>query len=145
MARSKDRTPVAAVAPDPVASASASGLETQNLEPQSENRRVTLPPNYDPDGVDELQRLLDCGEEELRKIPAQTLRAGIAQAGTAIQEWRLAFDSLMKERDTVITQKDAIIDFLRDNPTGGGSARKLSARHPDPTPLKDNTDPKFKH
>jgi hypothetical protein len=145
MARSKDRAPAAAAASNPVASASAPGLETQTLEPQSENRRITLPPNYDPDGVDELQVLLDCGEEELKKIPAQTLRAGIAQAGSAIQEWRLAFDNLVKERDTVVTQKDAIIDFLRDNPSGGGSARKLSARHPDPTPLKDNTDPKFEH
>jgi hypothetical protein len=80
MARTVDRAAAtAATNPNP-APRPSSRLET--LKPQT--RRVTLPPNYDPNRVDELQRLLDCREEELKKILAQTLRAGIAQAGLAI-------------------------------------------------------------
>ena len=66
MARTVDRaTAIAATNPN-LAPWPSSRLET--LEPQT--RRVTLPLNYDPDRVDELQWLLDYREEELKKIPA---------------------------------------------------------------------------
>jgi hypothetical protein len=136
--------------PSTAATATASNVE-QDRESEPEiiepnNRRATLPPDYDPERIAELHKLLDCkSKKELQKMSIDTIWSGIQQAGMALMHWELHTDQLDKQIDeiqTTITRKEGIIEFLTEQ---GGSRPSLSAKHPDPTPLKDNTDPKFEH
>jgi hypothetical protein len=135
---------------DPGTTATASNVE-QDRESEPEiielkNRRATLPPEYDPERIAELHKLLDCkSKKELEKMSIDTLWSGIQQAGMALLQWELHTDQLDKqinEIQTIRIRKEGIIEFLTEQ---GGSRPSLSAKHPDPTPLKNNTDPKFEH
>jgi hypothetical protein len=134
--------------PGITATASNAGYDRES-EPEileSDNRRATLPPDYDPERIAELHKLLDCkSKKDLEKISVDTLWNGIQQAGMALIHWELHVDQQEKrinEIQTILTRKEGIIDFLTQQ---GSSRPSLSAKHPDPTPLKDNTDPKFEH
>jgi hypothetical protein len=135
---------------DPGTTATVSNVEhDRESEPEiiePTNRRATLPPDYDPERIAELYKLLDCkSKKELEKMSIDTIWSGIQQAGMALVHWELHTDQLDKQIDeiqTIMTRKEGIIEFLTEQ---GGSRPSLSAKHPDPTPLKDNTDPKFEH
>jgi hypothetical protein len=132
------------------ATATASNVEhDRESEPEiiePDNRRATLPPDYDPERIAELHKLLDCkSKKELEKMGIDTIWSGIQQAGMALVHWELHTDQLDKrinEIQTIMIRKEGIIEFLSEQ---GSSRPFLSAKHPDPTPLKDNTDPKFEH
>jgi hypothetical protein len=136
---------------DPGTTATASNVEYDResepeiLEPNS--RRATLPPDYDPERIAELHKLLDCKlKKDFEKISVDTLWSGIQQAGMALIHWELHADQQSKqinEIQTILTRKEGIVEFLSEQQ--GSSRPHLSPKHPDPTPLKDNTDPKYEH
>jgi hypothetical protein len=113
------------------AAATASNAEQdRESEPEiieSTNRRATLPPDYDPERIAELHKLLAYkSKKELEKVSIDTIWSGIQQAGMALVHWELHTDQLGKQIDeiqTILTRKEGIIEFLSEQ---GSSRPSLS-------------------
>jgi len=133
---------------DPSATVSNDQYDRES-EPEilgTNDRRATLPPNYDPARIEELEKLFNCKtKKELEKMNIDTLWNGLRQAGMALLHWELHADEQNKqinELQTILTRKEGIVEFLTKQ---GSSKPRLLAKHPNPTLLDNNTNPKFEH
>jgi hypothetical protein len=125
--------------------------EPEIIETDPDDRRATLPPNFDPDGLNDLQKLLNLKSKKgLEKVDIDTIWSAIGQARIAIVEWKLVATDLEKQIDELQNESiknQGVIQFLSDRLGGssGASRPALSAKHPDPAPLNDNTTVKYEH
>jgi uncharacterized coiled-coil protein SlyX len=116
-------------------------------------RRATLPPDHDPARVAELDKLLAItSKKAFEKVNIETQWEGMKQAKMAFVQWEIHAneqDKQIAEMDKQITElqaelanKDTAINVLSKQVS---SRHVLSAKHPDPDPLEDNTDPEYEH